>query len=423
MVDMHSGDPGVNSGDSTKKERDSCWERVRHFMDDRGLDGLLVFGSDKLGLDHYLTNDRPGQHLIFPRHGKMVSMAFSAQVPADNLTSVERGEDTWLDDMRIGLGGQTVVKTLREKGLEKKLIGVVGIGGLGTGFMGEGWVLYQTWATIKEALPATTFQNVTLDFVLLMLERSPRDIACLRRAASAGEEACKAMIAATRPGAMERDVYNAAICTIHQAGAQTTGLILTSGPDNTAWGPPTWVYREEKPRVLQEGDIVMVELFPRVAGMEAQQQLSIAIGRVHPNHERCAKAARKSYEAGLAAIRPGVKFSEVSDIMEQPVRELGGWHITPHIHTMNPHSHTDSVGVDLEKQVPELARRFPHIRGRERGGGDFALKPGMTLSVQPNAQLGRHRINIGGTVVVTETGAEELNSIPNFLQRVPGKKE
>jgi hypothetical protein len=64
---------------SSEKERDSCWERVRQFMDDRGLDGLLVFGSDKLGLDHYLTNDRPGQHILFPRHGKIVSMAFGAQ--------------------------------------------------------------------------------------------------------------------------------------------------------------------------------------------------------------------------------------------------------------------------------------------------------------------------------------------------------
>jgi Xaa-Pro aminopeptidase len=411
----------TTQGISLNKERDLCWERVRRFMDERGLDGLLVFASDKLGLDHYLTNDRPGQHLIFPRHGKMVSIAFSAQVPAQNMTSAERGENTWLEDVRIGLGGDNVVKLLREKGLENKRVGVVGTGELGTSFMREGWVPYPTWMAIKEALPTTTFENVTLGFVLLMLERSPRDIACLRKAAASGEEACKAMIEATRAGATELDVYNAGICAIHQAGAQATGMILTSGPDNTAWGPSTWVYREEKPRVLREGDIVMVELFPRCAGMEAQQQLSIAIGNVHPNHETCATAARKSYELGLEAIKPGVKFSEVSEIMEAPVREIGGWHITPHLHTMNPHSHTDSVGVDLEKQVPELARRFPTIQGRGRVGGDFELKPGMTLSVQPNAQLGRHRVNIGGTVVVTETGAEELNFIPNFLQRVPGR--
>lgn len=408
---------------SLEKERDVCWDRVRQFMDKRGLDGLLVFASDKLGLDHYLTNDRPGQQLIFPRNGKVITLAFSAQVPAQNMTSAERGENTWLDDVRIGLGGDVVVKILREVGLENKRIGVVGTGELGTSFMREGWVPYQTWRAVKEGLATTTFENVTLDFVLLMLERSPRDIACLRKAAAAGEMACQAMIDATCVGATELDVYNAGICAVHQAGAQTTGMILTSGPDNTAWGPPTWVYREEKPRVLEEGDIVMVELFPRYAGMEAQQQLSIALGKVHPNHEMCAKAARKSYELGLAAIKPGVKFSEVSEIMEGPIREIGGWHITPHLHTMNPHSHTDSVGIDLEKQVPELARRFPTIRGRGRVGGDFELKPGMTLSVQPNAQLGRHRVNIGGTAVVTETGAEELNFIPNFLQRVPvGKR-
>lgn len=415
---VQSGEQGFTTKNSSNTDQDLCWQRVRQFMDERSLDGLLVLGSERLGLDHYLTNDRPGQHLIFPRHGKPVTMAFSAQVPAQNMISVERGEDTWLDDVRIGLGGDIVVKVLREKGLENKRIGVVGVGELGTGFMREGWVLYQTWTTIKAALPDATFQNVTLDFVILMLERRPKDIDALRRAASAGEEACKAMIEATRPGNTELDIYNAGICAIHHAGAQTSSLILTSGPDNTAWGPPTWVYRVEEPRVIQEGDIVMAELFPCSAGMESQQQLAVAVGDVHPDHELCAKASRRSYELGLAAIRPGVKFSEVCDIMEEPVRDIGAWHITPLIHTMNPHSHTDSVGIDIEKQVPELACRFPGICGRKRVGGDFELKVGMTLSVQPNAQIGRHRVNIGGTVVVSDKGAEELNSIPNFLQRI-----
>jgi Xaa-Pro aminopeptidase len=47
--------------------------------------------------------------------------------------------------------------------------------------------------------------------------------------------------------------------------------------------------------------------------------------------------------------------------------------------------------------------------GRQRAA---VLKPGMVLAFEPNACLERHRVNIGGTVIVTEKGCEELNVIP-----------
>ena len=48
-------------------------------------------------------------------------------------------------------------------------------------------------------------------------------------------------------------------------------------------------------------------------------------------------------------------------------------------------------------------------QGRQRAA---VLKSGMVLAFEPNACLGRHSVNIGGTVVVTERGCEELNTLP-----------
>jgi Xaa-Pro aminopeptidase len=36
----------------------------------------------------------------------------------------------------------------------------------------------------------------------------------------------------------------------------------------------------------------------------------------------------------------------------------------------------------------------------------------MVFAFEPNACLGEHRVNIGGTVIVTPTGCEPLNEIP-----------
>jgi hypothetical protein len=36
----------------------------------------------------------------------------------------------------------------------------------------------------------------------------------------------------------------------------------------------------------------------------------------------------------------------------------------------------------------------------------------MVFAFEPNACIELHRVNLGGTVIVTESGGEELNRIP-----------
>ena len=43
------------------------------------------------------------------------------------------------------------------------------------------------------------------------------------------------------------------------------------------------------------------------------------------------------------------------------------------------------------------------------------MQPGMVFAFEPNACIGTHRVNIGGTVIVTATGCEELNHIPTTV--------
>lgn len=46
------------------------------------------------------------------------------------------------------------------------------------------------------------------------------------------------------------------------------------------------------------------------------------------------------------------------------------------------------------------------------------LQAEMTVQLEPSACLGRHRINLGGNLIVTENGCEELNTIPCELRFV-----
>jgi len=49
---------------------------------------------------------------------------------------------------------------------------------------------------------------------------------------------------------------------------------------------------------------------------------------------------------------------------------------------------------------------------RPRSNRPICVVPGMSLELEPNACLGTKRVNIGASVIVTETGAEALNDLP-----------
>jgi Xaa-Pro dipeptidase len=46
------------------------------------------------------------------------------------------------------------------------------------------------------------------------------------------------------------------------------------------------------------------------------------------------------------------------------------------------------------------------------------LEPGMALAFEPNCVVNRRRVNIGGTVVLTEDGYRSFNELPNELRVV-----
>jgi len=68
-----------------------------------------------------------------------------------------------------------------------------------------------------------------------------------------------------------------------------------------------------------------------------------------------------------------------------------------------------SVGMEMFSG----ADRCSPIPARPVIGGDVVLEAGMTFALEPNCHLEDRRINIGGSVLLTEKGPVELNTIAN----------
>ena len=283
----------------------------------------------------------------------------------------------------------------------------------------EGLIPLGFHQNLTRALPDARIVDFTRDFTDFVLVKGPEEIALLRFAAKVSERACEAMIAACAPGVSEAEIYADILHEIHRWGCDVRYpfLSLQSGPDNIAWGVPRWTIRAEPPRVIERGDLVQAEIHTCYGGQEAQVQMSVALDPVDADIQKCERIAGLAYEAGLNAVRPGVTFADVVRAMEKPISDAGCWSRTPLLHTVT-FGATGFTPVNREQlagtRVEQLeAENTPGIRR-----GDLVLESGMGLELEPNACLGMKRVNIGGIVLVTDTGAEALNDIPTRVHHV-----
>ncbi len=388
------------------EERDRRWNIARRMMQDNNVECLLTLSE---GADNYFTNDLPST-VIFPLEGDPVGLRPSASNAGNWLVDEERGGVSWVTDWRFQTGGPVIVDIIREKGFANSRIGTIGAT-RGSIFFRGGAVTYGLWTHLKEALPGVTFVELWDQFVVHWLTKSEEDLAVFKKAAMMAEAASEAALEATKPGVTEADIFAAIQCEILRLGGRTSNLIIHTGPDNASWGPAKWQYRAQKPRVIQEGDIICTEIFPHYGHLEAQAQMCMAVGEVAEVNHRLARLARESYEIGLNVIRPGIKFFDVAREMNKPNEREGAWHLTPNIHSINPLQCVGPVTEGIEN-FAALTERFKSLPGRQPHGEEIVLQPGMTLQLEPNSSLGRNRVNIGGNVIVTEDGCEELNSLP-----------
>ncbi|HVD03111.1 MAG TPA: M24 family peptidase [Candidatus Dormibacteraeota bacterium] len=404
---IDSGSPGLPPilGIS---QRDRRFARTRSFLREHDLAALVVGGfRGRETYETYLSNESLQGVVVFPSEGDPVHLTWSAfRIIGRSDPGNER--EYWIDDIRAGLIGPGLVGVLKERHLESARVGVVGLTSRNPMEL-EGYVPFGVWSHVAEALPKAQFVEVSGPYGLLMMEKDEEELRLARHAAAVGERACHAMLEATREGALESEVYAAIMNSIYAAGLTVSppNLIVKSGYNCLSWGPPDWGAGAVAPRRVVAGDLVYAELMPSYGGIETQQQMTVAVGPVSAEAKELAAVARGAYEAGLAALRPGLRFSELCDAMATPLRESGCWNLSPHVHSLSPAS---LLGILFDGAEAGLGAEYRWMH-RIPISMDAEIRQGMLFSFEPNACRGRLRVNIGGTVAVGRSEPEELNSI------------
>jgi Xaa-Pro aminopeptidase len=391
-------------------ERDRRWTRLRGLLREHRLDGVLIAGFRAREMyETYVSDDYTEGCVLFPLEGAPVVLTWALLRVKRAQWSAAQGHALWVDDYRVATNGAGVAEVVGEKRLAQSRLGVVGLKSQAPTEI-YGAIPANFWLELTAALPQVQFQDISEEFSHLMLVKSDEEMAQVRYAARAAEAACRVIVEVTAPGVGEEVVFAEATREMlrHGIGLRYPMIVMNSGPATLSWGPPRWTTRGEPPRVLARGDLMQAELMPLCGNQEVQVQMTVALDPLDDTNRTCERVARASYLAGLEAMRPGITFAELVAAMEEPFKSAGCWAYTPLVHSLGPHFLAGRSQINM--QGLDLGVRFAGApRARERTA---VLQPGMVFAFEPNACLGEHRVNIGGTVIVTANGCEELNQIP-----------
>src|SRR6185436_13191481 len=120
----------------TLAERDRRYAGLRALMSAQGFDAIVV-GSfqGRERLESYLIDDFLDSVVVLPLKSAPAMLAFGGSRISRIFERQRRGHDVWVPDVRMSAGGAKVAEVLKERGLGKGRIGIVGFGATAPGEM------------------------------------------------------------------------------------------------------------------------------------------------------------------------------------------------------------------------------------------------------------------------------------------------
>ena len=144
-------------------------------------------------------------------------------------------------------------------------------------------------------------------------------------------------------------------------------------------------------RVLKDGDIVTLDVTPRLNGYCADTAITVAVGTPRPEVQKLIDVTRQTLEIALEHMKPTKRWSEIARLMQYNVEKNGFSVVREFV------GHGVGHSIHEDPKVPNFVTSEP-VRG------DFILRPGMTLAVEPMVVAGRRDVTLldDGWTVITE---------------------
>ena len=225
----------------------------------------------------------------------------------------------------------------------------------------------------------------------LRMVKEEIELSAMRKAGKIAEQALTALLPFIKFGISERELASELTLQLLRAGCDPQlpfSPIVSSGPNSAnPHATPT-------DRTLTSGDLLVIDWGASYEGYLSDITRTFAIGKIDPELINIGKLVQEANTAGRKSAKPGIAV-EIVDKAARDVIEAAGYG--------KYFTHRTGHGLGME------GHEEPYIRA----GNQLLLMPGMTFTIEPGIYLpGRNGVRIEDDVVITETGAECLTSLP-----------
>jgi len=137
-------------------------------------------------------------------------------------------------------------------------------------------------------------------------------------------------------------------------------------------------------RILKEGDIVSVDTGAKIGGWCGDSAWTYAVGEISDEAKKLMEVTEQALRVAIELLPVKKRWSQVAKEMQNVVEEAGFSVITTLV------GHGIGTTMHEEPQVPNYdSREF-------RQKGDFDLRPGLVLAVEPMVAVGREDLYLHG---------------------------
>lgn len=388
------------------QERDRRWSAIRSAMSAEQIDCLIIWGYPA----HYEMKVANARYVTqMGGNGEMLFVVFPLAAPptvftwASTMLDWWRTVQDWVEDIqfRSPSWSGSIARRIKELGLEKGRIGVVGLPGLSDR---DGWLPYQTYMDITAALPEVTFVNATALVERVRIKKSQEELSFLEKAGELADIVFEQLMQTAKPGVKECVCYAKMIETlISNGGEYPTLLLWHSGRE-----PFPHPGRFPSTRALDEGDLIVIEFHSKYGGYLTHHERTIAIGEPRQEYRYMYDTCLKCINDAAAKLYPGVKFSELEAAIRNPIREAGLGYVEAGVHGHGLES------LEYPSFVFPPGRAASELVSPQVEVGTSELEAGMVVAINadlmnPSWKDGKTGTMLAETYVVTESGPHRFS--------------
>lgn len=230
----------------------------------------------------------------------------------------------------------------------------------------------------------------------LRVVKEPEELDAIRRATEVTDATYGRFAEERFAGRTEMELVWRMEQLFHDCGADGLAFPVDVAAGPTAASP----HAEPGDRVVQEGELVLVDAGAVVDGYCSDSTRMFAVGEVSDSLREVYEVVREAQQAGVDAIRAGVSARDADAAARSVITDAG---------------YGESFGHGLGHGLGLLVHEAPGLRPES---GDV-LAAGNVVTVEPGIYLsGVAGVRIEDLVVVTDDGCEVLTSFPKELRTV-----